>query len=70
MIKSYREKIESKLPKICEDIFPVLDKHLFPMPLQARAQTAKRGPINPKQHGRRERPHDGAAAAAKKSLAM
>src|SRR5882757_1652312 len=30
MIKGYREKIESKLAKICEDILDVLDKHLIP----------------------------------------
>ncbi|KAI9434420.1 14-3-3 protein [Lactarius indigo] len=30
MIKGYREKIESELAKICEDILDVLDKHLIP----------------------------------------
>lgn len=30
MIKSYREKIEAELAKICEDILEVLDKHLIP----------------------------------------
>jgi 14-3-3 protein epsilon len=30
MIKGYREKIESELAKICEDILEVLDKHLIP----------------------------------------
>ena len=30
MIKSYREKIESELAKICEDILDVLEKHLIP----------------------------------------
>lgn len=30
MIKRYREKIESELAKICEDILDVLDKHLIP----------------------------------------
>ena len=30
MIKGYREKIESELAKICEDILQVLDKHLIP----------------------------------------
>jgi 14-3-3 protein epsilon len=30
MIKGYREKIESELAKICEDILAVLDKHLIP----------------------------------------
>lgn len=30
MIKSYREKIEAELAKICEDILAVLDKHLIP----------------------------------------
>lgn len=30
MIKTYREKIETELAKICEDILEVLDKHLIP----------------------------------------
>jgi len=30
MIKGYREKIESELAKICEDILDVLEKHLIP----------------------------------------
>jgi len=30
MIKSYREKIEGELAKICEDILEVLAKHLIP----------------------------------------
>lgn len=30
MIKSYREKIENELAKICEDILMVLEKHLIP----------------------------------------
>jgi 14-3-3 protein epsilon len=30
MIKGYREKIETELAKICEDILDVLDKHLIP----------------------------------------
>ena len=30
MIKGYREKIESELAKICEDILEVLEKHLIP----------------------------------------
>ena len=30
MIKGYREKIESELAKICEDILEVLDHHLIP----------------------------------------
>ena len=30
MIKTYREKIESELAKICEDILDVLEKHLIP----------------------------------------
>jgi 14-3-3 protein epsilon len=30
MIKGYRDKIESELAKICEDILDVLDKHLIP----------------------------------------
>jgi 14-3-3 protein epsilon len=30
MIKDYREKIESELAKILEDILDVLDKHLIP----------------------------------------
>ncbi|TIA88134.1 hypothetical protein E3P99_02762 [Wallemia hederae] len=30
MIKSYREKIELELAKICEDILAVLDNHLIP----------------------------------------
>lgn len=30
MIKSYREKIEAELAKVCEDILSVLDKHLIP----------------------------------------
>jgi 14-3-3 protein epsilon len=30
MIKGYREKIESELAKICENILDVLDKHLIP----------------------------------------
>jgi len=30
MIKGYREKIESELAKICEDILAVLEKHLIP----------------------------------------
>ncbi|KAG8925755.1 14-3-3 protein [Tulasnella sp. 418] len=30
MIKGYREKIESELAKICEDILQVLDQHLIP----------------------------------------
>ena len=30
MIKAYREKIETELAKICEDILAVLDKHLIP----------------------------------------
>jgi 14-3-3 protein epsilon len=30
MINGYREKIESELAKICEDILDVLDKHLIP----------------------------------------
>ena len=29
MIKGYREKIESELAKICEDILEVLNKHLI-----------------------------------------
>ena len=29
MIKGYREKIESELAKICEDILEVLEKHLI-----------------------------------------
>ncbi len=29
MIKGYREKIESELAKICEDILAVLDEHLI-----------------------------------------
>jgi hypothetical protein len=28
--QGYREKIESELAKICEDILDVLDKHLIP----------------------------------------
>ncbi|KAJ7459191.1 14-3-3 protein [Mycena galericulata] len=31
IIKSYREKIELELAKICEDILNVLDKHLIPL---------------------------------------
>ena len=31
MIKGYREKIESQLAKICEDILDDLDKHLIPL---------------------------------------
>jgi len=30
LIKEYRQKIESELAKICEDILEVLDKHLIP----------------------------------------
>jgi 14-3-3 protein epsilon len=30
MIKTYREKIETELAKICEDILDVLEKHLIP----------------------------------------
>lgn len=30
MIKAYREKIESELAKICEDILEVLEQHLIP----------------------------------------
>ncbi|KAF9462569.1 14-3-3 domain-containing protein [Collybia nuda] len=30
MIKGYREKIETELAKICEDILDVLNKHLIP----------------------------------------
>jgi 14-3-3 protein epsilon len=30
LIKEYRQKIESELAKICEDILDVLDKHLIP----------------------------------------
>ncbi|KAG0235255.1 14-3-3 protein [Actinomortierella wolfii] len=30
MIKSYRDKIETELTKICEDILEVLEKHLIP----------------------------------------
>ncbi len=30
MIKGYREKIETELAKICEDILDVLEKHLIP----------------------------------------
>ncbi|RXK36674.1 protein BMH1 [Tremella mesenterica] len=30
MIKTYREKIEAELAKICEDILEVLEKHLIP----------------------------------------
>ena len=30
MIKGYREKIESELADICEDILDVLNKHLIP----------------------------------------
>ncbi|KAJ7077047.1 14-3-3 domain-containing protein [Mycena epipterygia] len=30
MIKSYREKIEQELAKLCEDILDVLEKHLIP----------------------------------------
>jgi 14-3-3 protein epsilon len=29
-LKGYREKIQSEMAKICEDIFDVLDKHLIP----------------------------------------
>ena len=30
LIKEYRQKIETELAKICEDILEVLDKHLIP----------------------------------------
>ncbi|KAI0037366.1 14-3-3 protein, partial [Auriscalpium vulgare] len=30
MIKGYREKTESELAKICEDVLDVLDKHIIP----------------------------------------
>jgi 14-3-3 protein epsilon len=30
LIKEYRQKIETELAKICEDILDVLDKHLIP----------------------------------------
>jgi 14-3-3 protein epsilon len=30
LIKEYRQKIESELAKICDDILEVLDKHLIP----------------------------------------